>query len=113
MDNVRLLKKHLKDFEEIPITSELINTEWVDTEGAPVPFKAAPFPLNADDLKMFSEGEMSLDDLKIYTKYEIKGTIKKRIKRIETGEVFEMAKNKPYKEIADLKVYILKLWKEE
>ena len=117
MDNVLLLDRHLKDF-----TYQIIGTEIVG--GFPteekilkeIPFKAVPLPMNAEEIKMYSQGSLTYESLKIYTKKllnkdldleDIKLT-KEVIVRNSNGKQYEVFDKKDYEEIADLVVYILK-----
>ena len=47
--------------------------------------------------------------IKIHTKYDLSSVIDTDIKRVSTGEIFRLLTAKPFTEIADYKVYILKL----
>jgi len=114
LDIVRLLPRHLKDFQIISDNGTYgADGEFIPAEAAAIDFKAAPFPVTGNDLRLFPEGDLSLNDLKLYTKYDLDGIIDKKIVRVSSGEEFQLKTLKPYKEIADLRVYILKKWAGE
>jgi hypothetical protein len=109
MDNVILLKNHLKDFEYLKETGgSYVNGVYVPGSITAIPFTAAPFPIGQLELKLFPQGILNFDDIKIYTKYDLVDAIDKDIKRNSDNKTYRLLKNKPYKEMADLKVYILK-----
>ena len=109
MDNVILLKRHLKDFEYLERTGDsYVNGLFIPGSVAATLFTAAPFPIGQLELKMFPQGALNFDDVKIYTKYDLGNAIDKDIKRVNDGNIYRLMKSKPYKEMADLKVYILK-----
>lgn len=110
MDKVILLRKHLKNFQYIPDNGGYVDGIWEETAGTAIDFKAVPFPIGQKELKLFDEGALNLDDIKIYTKYDLGNAIDKDIKRVSTNEVFRLFNAKPFQEIADLKIYILKKW---
>lgn len=109
MDKVRLLTRNLKNFEYIEETGgDYVNGVWQEGTTTVIPFKAAPFPVTEKELKLFDEGALSFQDIKIYTKHDLGSVIDKGIKRVSTQETFRLYNSKPYLEIADLKMYILK-----
>lgn len=113
MDRVILLTNHLKSFQYIEDSGSYVDGIWTESLQDPVNFKAAPFPINQRDLKLFPQGALSLDDIKLYTKYDLSDVIDKNIKRVSTSEIFRLYQAKPFQEIADLKIYILKKWTGE
>ena len=109
MDNVKLLKRHLKDFEYLEETGgSYVGGIYVEGTITPIAFTAAPFPIGQLELRLFPQGALNFDDIKIYTKYDLSDAIDVNIKRISDNKIYRLLKNKPYQEIADLKVYILK-----
>lgn len=106
MDNVRLLKRHLKDFIQVKETgSGWSNGEWVEGSLEEISFKAAPFPVDQYTLNLIPQGAVNQDSIKLYTNYIIDNAIDVKIKRNDV--VYSVYKNKPFKEIADLYIYIL------
>lgn len=108
MDNVRILKRHLKKF----IYSYTTNDGYVD--GILVPgvkieenIKAAPFPVDANILKMFPDGNINYNDIVLYTKNTL-NNVNGKIKRVKNNEEFTIFERVSYLEVADLKVYICK-----
>ena len=109
IDNVILLKGHLKDFEYLEETGGAygVGGVWITGTISSIPFTAAPFPLG-EKLRLLSQGALDYKDIKIYTKYDLVEVGDKDIKRLDKNETFRLYDVKPYEEIADLKVYILK-----
>lgn len=110
MDQVRLLKRHLKSFEYIQETGGEYNSKGIyEVETAEnIEFKAVPMPISQYDLKLFPQGALNYDDIKIYTKYDLQNAIDKNIKRLFDGNTYRLINTKPFREIADIKIYILK-----
>lgn len=109
MDNVKLLKRHLKDFKYISYPDgEYVDFTWVPGTPVEIPFTAAPFPIGEKELRLFPQGALSFNDIKIYTYEDLGDVVDKDIKRVSNDETFRLINAKPYTEIADLKVYILK-----
>lgn len=109
MDNVILLPQHMKSFAYVSESGGgYTNGIWVDGTKTDISFTAAPFPISEKEMSLLPQGELSFNDIKIYTKYDISNAINKSIKRTGTTETFSLYNVKPFKEIADLKIYILK-----
>lgn len=107
MDRVILLKKHLKNFKFTPK-----KIKYVDGIATTVPqdeqiFKGAPFPVGEKVLKLFPEGALTVEDILLYTKVDLKG-FPGEITREYDNKKYKLYMTTPYKEISDLKIYILK-----
>jgi hypothetical protein len=103
------LKRHLKTFyyEE---DSEGTYTDglYVDGDITETEFEAVPMPLKGYELSLFSQGALNFDGIKIYTKYDLGNAVDKTIKRGSDLASYRLISAKPYKEIANLKIYVLK-----
>lgn len=109
MDNVILLGKHLKNFYyEEKETGSYTDGVWVNGTSTDVLFVGVPMPLNGYEISLFSQGALNFDGIKVYTKYELGNAIDKTIRRGYDSASYRLIDAKPYKEIANLKVYVLK-----
>ncbi|HBJ79734.1 MULTISPECIES: hypothetical protein [Fusobacterium] len=108
MDKVILLKRHLKSFVYLEnIEGKYIDGIWIDGIEKEILFKAAPFPVDANTLKLYPEGTIRRDDLLLYTKKEL-NNLEGKVKRIVDGKIYKIFDEVSYLEMADLKVYLVK-----
>ena len=110
IDNVILLDEQLKTFSYNTETDGYLGTDGIYVEGTitTTSFEAVPFPVSQYDLRLFPQGALSYDDIKIYTKTNLGNAVEKTITRDYDNSEYRLLKATPYKELADLKVYILK-----
>lgn len=104
---MRLLKKHLKTFYYEEQTGSYEDGIYVDGDIVETSFQAVPMPLSGYEIKLFSQGSLNFDGIKIYSKYDLGNAINKNIKRDYDSATYRLLKSKPYKEIADIKIYVL------
>lgn len=108
MDKVILLKKHLKNFSFLQTQEgRYVNGLWEEGETIETTFKAVPFPVDANTLKLYPEGAVTSDDLLLYTKKSLDNK-EGRIKRETDGNIYRIFDEVAYLEIANLKVYLIK-----
>lgn len=107
MDKVILLKRHLKSFVYLKQDGGYVNGLWVDGEIERTQFKAAPFPVDANTLKLYPEGTIRRDDLLLYTKKTL-DNLESEIERVADGKKYRIFDEVSYLEIADLKVYLIR-----
>lgn len=108
MDKVLLLKKHLKNFIYFYETDgKYEDGIYVPGEQVLESFKAVPFPVDANTLKMYPEGAINVDDILLYTKKLLNNSTG-NVKRIIDNENYKIFDRVAFLEMADLKVYLLK-----
>jgi len=108
LDNVILLAKHLKNFYYEEKTGDYVDGVWATDTSTETAFTGVPMPLNGYEINLLSQGSLNFDGIKVYTKYDLGNAIDKTIKRDYDEASYRLISAKPYKEIADLKVYVLK-----
>lgn len=108
MDEVILLENQLTPWRATTNATEgYPNGIWETVSGEDIDFEGAGLPVTNRDISVEPEGKISKNDLKLYCKTQILGVIDKIIE-VETGFEFKIYKNKYYRQIADVYIYILK-----
>ncbi|MGL4998547.1 MAG: hypothetical protein ACRC5T_06210 [Cetobacterium sp.] len=108
MDRVLLLKKHLKNFIYFYETEgRYENGIYIPGERVEENFKAVPFPVDSNTLKMYPEGAVNVDDILLYTKKMLNNTLG-NVKRVSDNETYKIFDKIAFLEVADLKVYLVK-----
>ncbi|MGL5126154.1 MAG: hypothetical protein ACRC6U_09285 [Fusobacteriaceae bacterium] len=109
MDKVILLKKHLKNFKYFYETDGDYGDDGMYVPGEKIEenFKAVPFPVDANTLKLYPEGAINVDDILLYTKKNLNNTLG-QVKRESDGEVYQIFDKIAFLEVADVKVYLVK-----
>jgi len=109
IDNVRLLRSHLKKFSYTQeCKGSYVDGVYVAGNSIEVSFEAVPLPLNGHELTLFSQGAVNFEGIKLYSKFDLGNAIDKSITRQSNSSVYRLISAKPYEEMADVKVYILR-----
>lgn len=108
IDKVKLLKRHLKNYEYITRTDDKYE-DGIFVPGVEVKekFKAVDFPVDANTLKLYPEGTVNSDDRLLYTKKLLNNT-NSTINRLSDSTEFRIFDKVDYLSLADLKVYLVK-----
>lgn len=107
MDKVILLKRHLKSFIYLKQDGGYVNGLWDAGGIEKIQFKAAPFPVDANTLKLYPEGTIRRDDLLLYTKKTL-DNLESEVERVGDGKRYRIFDEVSYLEVADLKVYLIR-----
>lgn len=108
IDKVILLKKHLKNFiYKYTEDDKYVNGILVPGKEVLENFKAVPFPVDANTLKLYPEGTVNRDDILLYTK-KVLNNVNGEVERVSTNEQYRIFDVVKYLEVADLKVYLVK-----
>lgn len=108
IDKVILLKKHLKQFKyKYTEDDKYVSGVLVKGKETTIDFKAAPFPVDANTLKLYPQGTVNVDDILLYTK-KVLNNVNGEVVRVSTQESYRIFDIVKYLEVADLKVYLVK-----
>lgn len=108
MEKVIILKKLYKEFTFLQREEGHYEVGiWVEGSLVEKAFKAAPFPVDGNTMKLYPEGTINTEDLLLYTKFD---NLNKNdiVKRTFNSIEYRIFDNVNYLEIADLKVYLVK-----
>ncbi|CAL7888432.1 Phage protein [Fusobacterium necrophorum subsp. funduliforme] len=105
MDKVLLLKKHMTSIviwqkEE----GQWIQGKWENEMEKEIRIQGVYLPVSADILKYYPQGAITLEDIELFTKAELK----KGDMALIRGEKWQVMESTNFDYIADVKTYILK-----